>query len=53
VLVALNFSGQDQQLSLSGLGKGKIVLSTNLDREEEIDLAGFTLRGNEGCIILL
>jgi alpha-glucosidase len=53
VVVALNFSGQDQELSLSGLGKGKIVLSTNLDREEEIDLAAFTLRANEGCIITL
>jgi len=53
LLVALNFSGQDQTLSLPGFGKGKVVLSTILDREEEVDLSGFTLRANEGCIIAL
>ena len=53
VLVALNFSGQEQTLSLPGLVKGRLVLSTNLDREEDVDLAGFTLRANEGCIIAL
>jgi alpha-glucosidase len=53
VLVALNFSGQDQTLSLPGLVKGRIALSTNLDREEQVDLASFTLRANEGCIIAL
>ena len=53
LLIALNFSGQDQTLSLSGLGKGRIVLSTRMDREEEVDLAGFTLQANEGCIIAL
>ena len=51
LIVALNFSGQDQELSLTGFGKGRIVISTNLDREEEVDLAGFSLRANEGCII--
>ena len=51
VLVALNFSGQDQTMRLPTFGKGRIVLSTNLDREEEVDLTGFTLRANEGCII--
>jgi hypothetical protein len=40
-------------LSLPGSGKGRIVLSTALDREEEVDLSGFTLRANEGCIIAL
>ena len=51
VMVALNFSGQDQTIGLSGSGKGRVILSTNLDREEEVDLAGFALRANEGCII--
>ena len=51
IIVALNFSGQDQKLSLSGFGRGRIVLSTKLDREEEVDLAGFSLRADEGCII--
>ena len=53
LVVALNFSGQDQELSLAGLGTGIIVLSTGLDREDEVDLASFTLRANEGCIIAL
>ena len=53
VLVALNFSGQDQTLSLPGLGMGRVILSTRLDREDEVDLASFTLRANEGCIIAL
>ena len=53
LLVALNFSSQDQILSLPGLGKGSIVLSTNLDRDGEVSLTDFNLRANEGCIIEL
>ena len=53
VLVALNFSSQDQKLSLPGLGTGRIALSTNLDREGEVNLSDFNLRANEGCIVEL
>lgn len=53
LVVALNFSGQEQKLSLPDLGTGTIVLSTELGREGELNLAGFTLRANEGCIIAL
>ena len=53
VLIALNFSRQDQKLSLPGLGKGRIALSTSMDRDAEVNLADFTLRANEGCIIEL
>ena len=53
LLIALNFSSQDQTLSLPGLGKGSIVLSTNLDREGEVNLTDFNLRANEGCILEL
>ena len=53
VLVALNFSGQDQKLSLPESGTGRIILSTNSDREAEVNLADFNLRANEGCIIEL
>ena len=53
LMVALNFSQQDQELSLPRLGTGMIVLSTGLDREGEVDLASFNLRANEGCIISL
>jgi hypothetical protein len=51
LLVALNFSGREQELQLAGLGTGRVVLSTLLDREEDVDLTRFTLRANEGCII--
>ena len=53
VLVALNFSSKEQKLRLPELGTGRIVLSTALDRESEVDLADFNLRGNQGCIIEL
>jgi alpha-glucosidase len=53
VLIALNFSPQDQKLSLPGLGKGRIALTTSMDRDGEVNLADFTLRANEGCVIEL
>lgn len=53
VIVALNFSNREQKLSLPNLETGKVVLSTSLDREGEVSLSGFSLRGNEGCIIVL
>jgi glycosidase len=51
LLVALNFSGHEQNLSLPELRRGRTVLSTTLDREGEVNLADFNLRANEGCII--
>ena len=53
LLVALNFSARDQELSLPGLSTGKITLATTLDREGEVNLSMFTLRANEGYIIEL
>jgi alpha-glucosidase len=53
LLIALNFSSQDQTLSLPGLGTGRIVLSTDSDHDGEVNLADFKLRANEGCIIEL
>jgi alpha-glucosidase len=53
LLIALNFSDQEQNLSLPELRRGRIVLSTTLDREGEVNLADFNLRANEGCIIEL
>ena len=52
-LIALNFSGHEQTLKLPEMGKGRIVLSTYLDREGSIDLALFRLRGDEGFVIEL
>jgi alpha-glucosidase len=51
MLVALNFSGEEQKLSLPQFGKGRVILSTMMDRDDEVDLANFSLRANEGCII--
>jgi alpha-glucosidase len=50
-LVALNISSQEQVVKLPGIGQGRIVLSTHLDREGDIDLADFRLRANEGYVI--
>jgi alpha-glucosidase len=52
-IVAINFLNQETTLSLLHLGSGRIVLSTELDREETINLSELRLRGNEGCIIRL
>ncbi len=52
-LIALNFSDQEQTVKLPEMGKGRIVLSTYLDREELIDLALLRLRRNEGNVIEL
>ncbi len=53
LLVALNFSGQEQKLGLPFSGTGKIVLSTNMDRTGDVNLSDFSLRPNEGCLIFL
>jgi alpha-glucosidase len=53
LLVALNFSNQEQDLGLPLLGSGEIMLSTGLDRAGNVDLASFRLNPDEGCIILL
>ena len=50
-LIALNFSGDEQEVTLADLGRGRVVISTHLDREEPLDLASLRLRGHEGCLI--
>lgn len=52
-LIVLNFSAAEQTLTLSGLGEGRIVISTYLDREETTNLTSLYLRSYEGCIIEL
>ena len=52
-LVALNFAAEPRTLGLPTLGPGRVVLSTHLDRDEPADLAAFTLRPDEGCIVAL
>ncbi len=53
ILVALNFSGQERRLRLPDWGRGKVVISTHLDRTEAVNLGQFTLRGDEGVIVEL
>ncbi len=53
LLVALNFGGEDQVLALAGRRPGRILLSTLLDREEQVLLSHCSLRANEGIIVQL
>lgn len=53
LVVALNFSNQEQYLGLPFSGSGELVLSTGLERTGRVDLASFSLNPDEGCIILL
>jgi len=53
LVVALNCSAEAQMVRLPELGQGRILLSTSLDREEQVNLAALTLRSHEGCIIEL
>lgn len=50
-LVVLNFSAQDQVITLPSQEQGRILLSTHMDREGLISLAEVHLRGNEGQLI--
>lgn len=53
LVIALNFSEETQTVTIPESGTGRILLSTYLDREERINLAEFTLRSQEGCMIEL
>ncbi|NUM45437.1 MAG: DUF3459 domain-containing protein [Anaerolineales bacterium] len=50
-LIALNFSGEAQTLSL--FGNGTCLLSTQVDRTGEVDLQALSLRPHEGVIVKL
>jgi alpha-glucosidase len=50
-LVALNFSTQDQVVTLPEQGQGRVLLSTHENRAELIPLAEIHLRANEGLLI--
>ena len=53
MLVALNFSLDEIRLNLPDLKAGRLILSTNMDRSEQINLGELTLRGVEGVLIEL
>jgi alpha-glucosidase len=50
-MVALNFSDQEQVVTVTGHIEGNIVISTFMDREGFIDLSKVHLRSNEGILI--
>jgi alpha-glucosidase len=50
-IMVLNFSNQDQVLTVTGYTEGNVILSTSLDREGMIDLSEVHLRSNEGILI--
>ncbi len=51
-LVALNFTGESQNLHIPNGGGGRLRLSTtNPDSDLVVDLARLTLSPNEGCIV--
>ncbi|GHO67769.1 hypothetical protein KSC_066610 [Ktedonobacter sp. SOSP1-52] len=52
-LVVLNFAETEQVVKPLPTGQGHIILSTHLDREEDVDLAHLQLRAHEGCLIRL
>ena len=50
-LVILNFSVQEQVVTVAGHTQGYIVLSTFLDRDGFVDLSEVHLRSNEGILV--
>jgi alpha-glucosidase len=50
-IIALNFYGKPQKLNVPGFSKGKILLSTYLDKTETAMTNDFELREDEGVII--
>jgi len=50
-LVVLNFSAQEQVVTIPKEGHGRVLLSTHLDREGLIPFTEVHLRGNEGLLI--
>lgn len=50
-MIALNLSGEEQQVRLPEMGSGNILVSTHLDRRGPAEMGTLHLRGDEGCII--
>jgi alpha-glucosidase len=51
-LVALNLSGEPRRFRMDGTAPGRVLLSTWLDRDEEVD-AEVALRADEGVIVAI
>ena len=53
LLVALNLGGDDLALTLADRRPGRVLISSWLDREEQVLLGNFHLRAHEGVIVEL
>ena len=51
LVVALNFGATPQELSLDLPGGGRVLISTDHDREGEVVSSQLTLRANEGIVL--
>jgi glycosidase len=52
-LILLNFSPNPLRISLPEFGAAQIAISTNPDREGQVDLGAFDLAAHEGCILTI
>jgi hypothetical protein len=53
-LVALNLGAGPYELSLASLGlRGRVTMSTHLDRTDDANTQSVALRANEGVIVQL
>jgi alpha-glucosidase len=50
LLIVLNFSAEALELPLGAIGAGRVLLSTHMDRTDEMLTEILQLRGNEGLI---
>jgi len=53
LLIALNFSAQNQIIRLPDQRQANVICSTSLDREGTLSLAEFHLRANEGLLLTI
>ncbi len=51
--MALNFSAQEQVVKLAENGRAHILVSTQMDRTDGLDLSEIRLRANEGILMQL
>jgi alpha-glucosidase len=52
ILVVVSFACEEQRISLPGeLGGGRVLLSTTLGRDEQVNLGDLLLSPYEGCVI--
>jgi len=53
VFIIINFNPHPVEIQIPEFGEGCLILSTHMDRSEDIDFSGWVLRGSEGVIVEL